>query len=207
MVILGQACIASSCIYVQKGIHNKFLEEISKCAKTIVKATSGLFDKGTLHGPQVLQTQYDHIIGYINSRKLERAKICTSKERHSEKGYFIKPTVFVDAKPSIKIMWEEIFSPVCSVVKFKTEKEVIEWANDTTYSLATNILTENSAHAIYIVNALEASNVTVNCTFSTDVSMPFSRYKQSGIGREFGQEALDIYTQVKAVHINIGQVL
>ncbi|KXN81421.1 Aldehyde dehydrogenase [Leucoagaricus sp. SymC.cos] len=206
---MGQACIAGSRIYVQEGIHDRFLEGISKHAESMANATGSPFNEGTLHGPQVSQTQYDRVMGYINSGKSEGAKIHIGGERHGEEGYFIKPTVIVDAQASMKIMREEIFGPVCSVVKFKTEEEVTEWANDTTYGLAANILTENSSRAIRMANALQAGSVFVNCTatMAVEINVPFGGYKQSGIGREFGQEALDTYTQTKAIHINIGQVL
>jgi aldehyde dehydrogenase (NAD+) len=122
-------------------------------------------------------------MGYISSGVSEGAKVHIGGERHGDEGYFIKPTVFVDAKPSMKIMREEIFGPVCSIVKFKTEeganqnhlyrihpltkdnpystKEVTEWANDTTYGLAANILTENMARGIRMANALEAGCIYV----------------------------------------------
>ncbi|KAF5346539.1 hypothetical protein D9756_010084 [Leucocoprinus leucothites] len=204
---MGQVCIAGSRIYVQEGIYDKFLEGFTKVAATLTSATGRPFEEGSQHGPQVSKTQFERVMGYINSGKSEGAKVHMGGERHGEEGYFIKPTVFVDAKHSMKIMQEEIFGPVCSIVKFQTEEEVIEWANDTTYGLAASVLTENSARAIRMANALEAGSVFVNCASWVEVNVPFGGYKQSGIGREFGQEALDVYTQVKAVHINIGQVL
>ncbi|KXN80716.1 Aldehyde dehydrogenase [Leucoagaricus sp. SymC.cos] len=204
---MGQACVAGSRIYVQEGIHDKFLEGFTKIAQGLANATGNPFDEGTQHGPQVSKIQYERVMGYINSGRSEGATVHVGGERHGEEGYFIKPTIFVDAKPSMKIMQEEIFGPVCSVIKFKTEEEVIEWANDTTYGLAANVLTENSARAIRMANSLEAGTVNVNCALSFELGVPFGGYKQSGLGRELGEKALDTYTQIKAVHINIGQVL
>ncbi|KAJ3560611.1 hypothetical protein NP233_g10723 [Leucocoprinus birnbaumii] len=204
---MGQACIAGSRIYVQEGIYDKFLEGFTEHAKELTKSIGGPFDEGVQHGPQVSKVQYERVMGYISSGKSDGAKVHIGGERFGEQGYFIKPTIFVDAKPEMKIMQEEIFGPVCSIVKFHTEEEVTEWANDTTYGLAANVLTESSSRAIRMANNLEAGGIYVNCAQSVEVCVPFGGYKQSGIGRELGEAALETYTQVKAVHINIGQVL
>ncbi|KAF5346485.1 hypothetical protein D9756_010093 [Leucocoprinus leucothites] len=204
---MGQVCIAGSRIYVQEGIYDKFLEGFTAFTEELTSATGQPFEAGTRHGPQVSKGQFDRVMGYISSGKSEGAKVQIGGESFGQEGYFIKPTVFVDVKPSMKIMQEEIFGPVCAVVKFKTEEEVTEWANDTTFGLAANILTENSARAIRMANALEAGVIYVNNATAGDINVPFGGYKQSGIGREMGEEALHAYTQVKAVHLNIGQVL
>ncbi|KAF5346533.1 hypothetical protein D9756_010088 [Leucocoprinus leucothites] len=204
---MGQICIAGSRIYVQEGIYDKFLEGFTEYAEGLTKATGSPFEEETRHGPQVSKAQYERVMEYIESGTSEGAKVHTGGGRFGEEGYFIKPTVFVDAKPSMKIMREEIFGPVCCIVKFKTEEEVIEWANDTAYGLAANILTENSARAIRMANSVEAGSIYVNCAMDGGIGAPFGGYKQSGIGREMGEAALDTYTQVKAVHINIGQKL
>jgi len=201
---MGQACTAGSRIYVHEGIYDQFLEGFTKIAEGLTQATGGPFDQGVQHGPQVSQTQFDRVMGYINSGKADGARVHTGGERYGDKGYFIKPTVFVDVKADMKIMREEIFGPVCSLVKFRTEEEVTEWANDTTYGLGASVLTENVSRAIRMANALEAGSIFVNCTQNAEISIPFGGYKQSGIGRECGEYALDTYTQVKAVHINVG---
>ncbi|KAJ3569879.1 hypothetical protein NP233_g4766 [Leucocoprinus birnbaumii] len=203
----GQVCIAGSRIFVQEGIYEKFLEGFTAYADQLAKATGHPFEETTHHGPLVSKTQYERVLGYIDSGKSEGAKIHTGGEWVGGDGYFVKPTVFVDVKPDMKIMREEIFGPVCCLVKFKTEEEVTEWANDTTYGLAANVLTENSSRAIRMANALEAGSIYVNCALDGGINVPFGGYKQSGIGREMGEAALDTYTQVKAVHINTGQKL
>ncbi|KAF5346487.1 hypothetical protein D9756_010090 [Leucocoprinus leucothites] len=204
---MGQACIAGSRIYVQEGIYDEFLTGFTKYAEGLTQSAGGPFEEGVQHGPQVSKTQYERVMGYISSGKSEGAKVLIGGERLGEQGYFIKPTIFVDAKPNMKIMQEEIFGPVCSIVKFRTEEEVTEWANDTTYGLAANVLTENSSRAIRMANNLEAGGIYVNCAQSPEVNVAFGGFKQSGLGRELGEAALETYTQVKAVHINIGQVL
>ncbi|EKM77497.1 hypothetical protein AGABI1DRAFT_115102 [Agaricus bisporus var. burnettii JB137-S8] len=204
---MGQACVAGSRIYVQEKIYDQFLQGFTKTAEVLAGATGGPFEPGVQHGPQVSNLQFERVMGYIKSGKSEGAKVLIGGERHGDTGYFIKPTVFTEAKPDMKIMQEEIFGPVCSVVKFKTEEEVTEWANNTTYGLAASILTENVARAIRMASNIEAGSISINSGPSAEPNVPFGGYKQSGIGRELGQYALDTYTQVKAVHINLGQKL
>ncbi|KAJ3569875.1 hypothetical protein NP233_g4768 [Leucocoprinus birnbaumii] len=204
---MGQICSAGSRIYVQDGIYDQFLKEFTIYVEGLTSGMGQPFEAATRHGPQVSKAQFERIMSYISFGNSEGAKIHFGGERFGEKGYFIRPTIFVDVKPSMKIMREEIFGPVCCVVKFRTEEEVLDWANDTTYGLAANVLTENAARAIRMAHALEAGVIYVNHTIAGDINVPFGGYKQSGLGREMGEEALATYTQVKAVHLNIGQVL
>jgi len=204
---MGQSCVAASRIFVQEGIYNKFLEHFTTLAKNLGDNAGSPFDPKTQHGPQVSKTQFDRVMGFINSGKQEGAKVAVGGERHGNEGYFIKPTVFTEVNPKMSIMQDEIFGPVCSVLKFKTEEEVLEIANDVAYGLGANVFTENTSRAIRVAHALEAGSIWVNCAQATEMNVPFGGYKQSGIGRELGQYALDTYTQVKGVHINIGQKL
>ncbi|KXN92973.1 Aldehyde dehydrogenase, partial [Leucoagaricus sp. SymC.cos] len=206
-VNMGHICIAGSRIYVQEGIFDKFIECLTQYVQAFTDAVGSPFEEGNLHGLQISKTQYERVMGYIESGKSDGDKVHAGGEGIGKEGYFIKSTMFVDTTPDMKIMREEIFGPVCAVVKFKTEDGVIELANDTTFGLAANLFTENSARAIRISNALEAGCVNVNCSLQFDANVPFGGYKQSGIGREAREAALDACTQVKAVHINLGQRL
>jgi len=201
---MGQVCIAGSRIFVQEGIYDAFLTQFTAIAKYLTSATGDPFSNETQHGPQVSQTQFERVMGYIESGKQQGATLHTGGERHGDEGYFIQPTIFTDVKPEMKIVQEEIFGPVAAIIKFKTEEEVIEAANDTVYGLSCNIFSENASRAIRVAHALEAGTAWVNTALTTEVAVPFGGYKQSGIGRELGEYALDTYTQVKAVHVNIG---
>ncbi|PPR03693.1 hypothetical protein CVT24_007414 [Panaeolus cyanescens] len=201
---MGQACTAGSRIFVQESIHDKFLEKFTAKTQDLTEKTGDPFTSGTEHGPQVSQVQFDRVMGYIESGKSEGAKVHMGGERHGEAGYFIKPTVFTECKRDMKIIREEIFGPVCAVMKFKTEEEVIEVANDTTYGLGCNVFSQNINRALRVAHALEAGSAWVNCAQAGDAAVPFGGYKQSGIGRELGEYAIHTYTQVKAVHVNIG---
>ncbi|KAG6917502.1 hypothetical protein DXG01_002366 [Tephrocybe rancida] len=220
---MGQSCVAGSRIFVQEGIYDEFLAKFSAIAKHLTEKTGDPFGTGTQHGPQVSQTQLNRVMSYIESGKQEGATVHTGGARHGEEGYFVQPTIFTDVKPEMKIVKEEIFGPVGVVVKFKTEEgecmfkylrtpanttaEVIEAANNTSYGLACHVFSQDISRALRVAHSLEAGSAWVNCAQMTDKAVPFGGYKQSGIGRELGEYALDTYTQVKGVHVNIGQKL
>lgn len=202
----GQCCCAGSRIYVQEGIYDKFIAAFKKQAEE--NKVGDPFKEETFQGPQVSQLQYDRVMGYIKSGKEEGATVVTGGERLGEKGYFIQPTIFADVRHDMKIMQEEVFGPVCSISKFKDEKEVLGYAHDTTYGLAAAVHTTNINTAIRVSNALKAGTVWVNCYNLLHFALPFGGYRESGIGRELGQAALDNYTQTKSVAIKLaGPVL
>ncbi|KAJ8483087.1 hypothetical protein ONZ45_g14722 [Pleurotus djamor] len=198
-----QVCIAGSRIFVQEGIYPKFIEAFAAVAKGLASAAGDPFGAQTTHGPQVSSTQFDRVMGYVTAGKTDGANLLVGGGRIGSEGYFIEPTIFTDCNKDMKIVQEEIFGPVAAIIKFKTEDEVIEMANDTVYGLACAVFTENGSRAIRVAHALEAGTAWVNCYGAGDVAVPFGGYKQSGIGREMGEYALSTYTQVKAVHVNL----
>ncbi|KNZ73595.1 Aldehyde dehydrogenase [Termitomyces sp. J132] len=204
---MGQSCAAGSRIFVQEGIYDEFLAKFTAIAKNLAATTGDPFAIGMQHGPQISQVQFDRVMSYIESGKQEGATVHIGGARHGQEGYFIQPTIFTNVKPEMKIVKEEIFGPVGVVFKFKTEEEVIEAANNTTYGLACNVFSQNISRALRVAHSLEAGSAWVNYAKTVDKAVPFGGYKQSGIGRELGEYALDTYTQVKAVHVNIGQML
>jgi aldehyde dehydrogenase (NAD+) len=201
----GQCCCAGSRIYVQEGIYDKFIERFR--ARAQANKVGDPFAEGTFQGPQVSQLQYDRIMGYIEEGKKAGAKVETGGQRHGKEGYFIEPTIFSNVTEDMKIMQEEIFGPVCSIAKFKTEEEIIKIGNATTYGLAAGIHTTNLNTAIRVANALHAGTVWVNQYNMLHQQMPFGGFKESGIGRELGEAALANYTQTKSVSIRLGDAL
>jgi len=119
---MGQSCTAGSRIFVQESIYPAFLERFTALAKDLADHTGSPFDPDTQHGPQISQTQFDRVMGFIDSGKQEGANVAIGGERHGQEGYFIKPTVFTNVNPKMSIMQDEIFGPVCSIMKFKTEE-------------------------------------------------------------------------------------
>ncbi|KAI0153951.1 aldehyde dehydrogenase [Pestalotiopsis sp. NC0098] len=198
----GQCCCAGSRIYVQEGIYDKFVEAFKKRAEA--NAVGDPFHNDTFQGPQVSQLQYDRIMGYIEDGKKAGAKVETGGERHGDKGYFIKPTIFSGVTHDMKIMREEIFGPVAALSKFSSEEEVIKLGNDSTYGLAAAVHTQDLNTAIRVSNALKAGTVWVNSYNMLHTAVPFGGFKESGIGRELGEAALSNYTQNKSVSIRLG---
>ncbi|EGO20009.1 putative 1-pyrroline-5-carboxylate dehydrogenase [Serpula lacrymans var. lacrymans S7.9] len=206
----GQNCSAGSRIFIQAGIYDEFLRQFTEQALAL--KVGDPFDPSTFQGPQVSKTQFERIMGYISSGKSDGATVHIGGNRIGEEGYFIQPTIFTDCTSNMKIVREEIFGPVACVMKFTTEEEAIEQANDTSYGLAASVFTKDIDRAIRFAHALEAGTawsplinlVQINCANQTEISLPFGGFKQSGIGRELSEYALENYTNVKAVHVNIG---
>ncbi|KAI8369237.1 aldehyde dehydrogenase domain-containing protein [Radiomyces spectabilis] len=199
----GQCCCAGSRVYVQESIYEEFLEKFK--AYTSKTKLGDPHDDATYQGPQVSQVQYDRIMGYIEAGKKEGATCVLGGKRWGDKGYFIEPTIFTDVTEKMTIMQEEIFGPVVAICKFKDVDDAIEKAHDTTYGLAAAVFTKDIARAVDVSNRLQAGTVWVNCYNELDYQTPFGGYKQSGIGRENGEYALDNYIQVKTVKINVNR--
>jgi len=201
----GQCCCAGSRVYVQDTIYDKFLEKFKeRAAKNVV---GDPFAKDTFQGPQVSQIQFDRIMDYIKQGKDAGAKVEIGGNRKGDKGYFIEPTIFSNVTEDMKIVQEEIFGPVVTVSKFSSKEEVIKAGNGTTYGLAAAIHTKNLNTAIEVSNALKAGTVWVNTYNTLHHQLPFGGYKESGIGRELGEDALANYTQTKTVNIRLGDAL
>jgi len=201
----GQACCAGSRIFVQAGIYDRFLDEFTK--KTLSLKLGDPFATDSYQGPQVSQLQYDRIMDFISSGKKEGATVHAGGERHGTEGYWIQPTIFTDVKPDMRIVREEIFGPVGVVIKFEDDEDVIRQANDTTYGLAAAVFTQNIKRGIETAHKLQAGTAWINCVNQLHPNVPFGGFKQSGIGRELGEYALHNYTNVKAVHVNLGHVM
>ncbi|KAA1476364.1 aldehyde dehydrogenase [Dentipellis sp. KUC8613] len=201
----GQACCAGSRIFVQSGIYDEFLKRFTEKAGSL--RLGDPFATDSYQGPQVSQIQYDRIMSYINSGKEEGATVHLGGERHGEEGYWIKPTIFTDTKPNMRIVQEEIFGPVGVVIKFEDEADVIKQANDTVYGLAAAVFSQDINRAIETAHKLHAGTAWINCVNQLHPQVPFGGYKQSGIGRELGEYALDSYTNIKAVHVNLGHTI
>jgi aldehyde dehydrogenase (NAD+) len=198
----GQCCCAGSRLFVEERVYDAFIERLVKKAKT--QKVGDPFDPETTQGPQVSQEQFDRIMGYIDSGKKEGAQLLTGGKRIGGKGFFIEPTVFAGVKDEMKIAREEIFGPVMNVLKFQNVDEVIARGNRTFYGLAAAVWTRDIAKAHRLANGLRAGTVWINCYDVFDAAAPFGGFKMSGIGRELGEYALGLYTEVKTVYVNLG---
>jgi aldehyde dehydrogenase (NAD+) len=197
----GQCCCAGSRLFVEEKVHDQVVEKLVKKAKS--QKVGDPFDPDTTQGPQVSQEQCDRITGYIEAGKKEGAKLLTGGNRISGKGYFIEPTVFDGVKDEMKIAKEEIFGPVMNILTFKDTDEVMKRGNQTFFGLAAAVWTKDIQKAHRLANSLRAGTVWVNCYDVFDAAAPFGGFKMSGIGRELGEYALELYTEVKTVYVNL----
>jgi aldehyde dehydrogenase (NAD+) len=197
----GQSCCAGSRVFVEETIYEQFVEK--SIARAQKRRVGDPLDPRTDQGPQVTQTQFDRVMGYIESGKSEGATLACGGERVGNRGYFIQPTVFADVTDDMKIAREEIFGPVMSVIPFKTVDEVITRANRTSYGLAAGVWTRDIKKAHAVANGVRAGTVWVNCYHVLDTRAPFGGFKQSGIGRELGEHGLQEYTEVKTVTVKL----
>lgn len=197
----GQNCSAGSRIFVHSKHYDQVVKELAEMANN-VKLGAGM-DNGTEMGPLVSKKQQERVLDYIEKGKVEGARVAAGGERAFDKGYFVQPTIFADVTDDMTIAKEEIFGPVVCVLKFDTVDEVIERANNTPYGLAAGVWTENIKTGHKVANALKAGTVWINDYNLEDAAAPFGGYKQSGIGREMGSYALDNYTEVKSVWVNL----
>ena len=197
----GQSCCAGSRVFVEETIYDEFVEK--SIARARKRRVGDPLDPRTDQGPQVSESQFDRIMGYIESGKREGATLACGGERVGDRGYFIQPTVFSDVLDEMKIAREEIFGPVMSIIPFKDMDEVIARANRTTYGLAAGVWTRDIKKAHAVANSMRAGTVWVNCYHVLDTRAPFGGYKQSGMGRELGEYGLQQYTEVKTVTVKL----
>jgi aldehyde dehydrogenase (NAD+) len=197
----GQACIASSRVYVHASIADKFMAGMKAAMVEMGKSGDALV-AGTRRGPQADKIQFDRVMSYLQSAKDEKIDIPLGGHREGEKGYFIEPTIIANAPEDSKVMKEEIFGPVVCINTFTDEEEVLEKANDTEYGLYASVFTKDISRALRVAKRLEAGSVGVNCTSPTmAIDMPFGGFKQSGDGRELSKYSTDYWTELKSVFI------
>jgi acyl-CoA reductase-like NAD-dependent aldehyde dehydrogenase len=199
----GEVCAAGSRLFVEQSVHDQFLE---KLAERAAKLTVGdpMHPKTRL-GALVSSEQMNKVLGYIESGKSEGARLVTGGERAPQngKGFFVKPTIFDRVDNSMKIAREEIFGPVLAAIEFKDIDDAIAQANNTIYGLAAAVWTRDVKKAHKAARAIKAGTVWVNTYNMLDTASPFGGYKMSGFGRELGEHALDLYTQVKSVWVDL----
>jgi len=195
----GQICWAGSRLFVEEKVHDQFLEKLLRHVHDDWKVGDPM-DPKTCVGPLISQKHLGDVLGYIETGKKEGAKLILGGDRPPmKKGYYLNPTVFDAVENTMKLAREEIFGPVLAVIPFKEFDEVIEKANDTFYGLAAGVWTNDMKKAYHTARRLKAGSVWVNCYGALDVMAPFGGFKQSGFGREFGQEVLPLYTETKTV--------
>ncbi len=193
----GQVCTAGSRLYVQKKLFDRVVADLAAIASKM-KLGPGL-DPSSELGPLVSEVQRDRVCGYIDSGISQGAKVATGGGRVNSKGYFVQPTVLVDARQDMRVVQEEIFGPVVVALPYDDVDDAVRLANDTPYGLGASIWSNDLARVHRLIPRIKAGTVWVNCHSMLDASLPFGGYKQSGIGREMGRAALDLFTETKSV--------
>lgn len=197
----GQICAAGSRIYVQDTIYDKFVDEFTKRVREAVHGDPLLPE--TTKGPVVARAQLDRILSYVQKGRESGARLLSGGHQLSGAGHFVANTAFADVDQAADIMQEEVFGPLASLAPFKTEKEVIDKANDSVYGLSSAVFTNDINRAFRLSEAIETGQVTVNTWGTVNANTPFGGVKESGFGRDLGRQALDDWTVTKTIKINI----
>ena len=199
----GQVCSAGSRILVHQDIYDEVVERLVVRAKGI--RVGDPRDVGTSMGPLVSRIQMNRVLEYIDIGKREGAQIAVGGARLGDSGYFVGPTVFAGVDHQMRISQEEIFGPVASVIRFDDDEDALRIANGTKYSLAAGVWSADIGRIHRFVRRLKAGTVWANTFGPTDVRLPWGGARDSGFGREHGEEAIANFTEPKAVWINIGK--
>lgn len=197
----GQCCCAGSRLFVEKSIHDEFVEKVAARAKS--RKLGDPLDPETTQGPQVDRAQFDKIMHYIELGKSSGARCVAGGHRVGDKGFYIAPTVFDNVTDDMPIAVDEIFGPVLSILPFESIEEVTQRANHTNFGLAAAVWTRDVAKAHRIANSVRAGTVWINCYDVFDAAAPFGGFKMSGMGRELGEAALANYTEYKTVTMSL----
>jgi aminomuconate-semialdehyde/2-hydroxymuconate-6-semialdehyde dehydrogenase len=194
----GQVCLAGSRLYVQREVYDEFLHRFVEAAEAL--RIGDPTDPTTEFGPLASAEHYAKVSGYVDSIENDGGKVLTGGLAD---GWFVRPTIVVDAPAEARVCREEIFGPVVVVHQFDTEAEAVALANDTRYGLNAMLFTENLSRAHRVSDALKAGTVWVNCFFIRDLRAPFGGVGDSGVGREGGSFSREFFTEPKAVVMQI----
>jgi acyl-CoA reductase-like NAD-dependent aldehyde dehydrogenase len=199
----GQVCTAGTRLLVQREIKDEFLAKVATIAKDLKPGNP--LDPETTFGALVDDRQIDTVLGYVEKGKAEGASLLCGGERTLKEsgGCYVQPTIFDNVTNEMTIAQEEIFGPVISALAFDDFEEAMQIANDSIYGLAAGIWTSNINTAHHAGRRLRAGNVWINCWDGSDITTPFGGFKQSGFGRDRSLHALDKYTELKTIWLEL----
>jgi betaine-aldehyde dehydrogenase len=204
----GEICTNGTRVFVENGIHDEFVERL--LARTSRLKIGDPMDPDTQIGALISEGHMETVLSYIEKGKAEGANLrCGGKRSDDPKlanGCFVEPTIFTDCKDDMAITTDEIFGPVMSILSFADETEVVQRANNTEYGLAAGVFTKDLARGHRVIAELQAGTCWINNYNITPIELPIGGYKQSGLGRENSPAAIDHYTQLKSVYVELGDV-
>lgn len=202
----GQNCTANSRILVEEDVYDEFL---TKFKQYVLEnwITGDPFDSKTTVGPLISKVQLDRVLEYVkigeDEEHLEKLELGDKAIYSNHNGWFLNPTVFLDVPVDSRLFQEEIFGPVVTITKFRGYKDALSKANNTQYGLGSAVFTKDIKKAHKFGKGLKAGTVWINSSNDEDIRASFGGYKMSGIGRELGESGVDVYTQIKAIHVNL----
>ncbi|KAL0881047.1 hypothetical protein ABMA27_002182 [Loxostege sticticalis] len=199
----GQCCCAGTRTYVQAGVYDQFVQKAAEIAQK--RSVGNPFDD-VQQGPQIDKEMYEKVLAYIEAGKKAGARCIAGGGKVGDKGYYIKPTVFADVKDDMKIAREEIFGPVQSIFKFNTFEEAVDRANDTNYGLGAGVITNDITRALTFAKHVRSGSVWVNTYDHVTAQTPFGGFKDSGLGRELGEDGINQYLECKTVTVALPKV-
>jgi phenylacetaldehyde dehydrogenase len=193
----GQICTAGSRLLIEDAVYDRVLEGVGRIAGDLRLGSP--FDDATQIGPVISRRQRDRIAGLVSAGIAEGAQVVAGGAAGEGDGWFYRPTVLADVAPGMTVMREEIFGPVVCATRITDRAQIVPLANDTPFGLAASIWTRNLDNAHVLADRIEAGTVWLNTHNVLDLAMPFGGSKLSGLGREFGTEAIHAFTEPKAV--------
>jgi len=199
----GQTCTAGSRLYAHESCYDRLLDAIANHAAAL-KIGNGL-DEDVSFGPLISQEQWDRVSSYVEIGTGEGARLLAGGQRPDglNEGFFFQPTILGDAKANMRVVREEIFGPVLSALSWSDVDDLVSEANDSEFGLSAGIWTNDLKSAHRIAAAVKAGTVWVNCFNLVDPASPFGGFKQSGWGREHGRQAMELYSEIKSVWVNL----
>jgi acyl-CoA reductase-like NAD-dependent aldehyde dehydrogenase len=193
----GQACVAQTRILVSEKRHDEFVNTLAGMMSEL--NVGDPTDEATDIGPLFAKRHQHQVQEYIRSGQSEGARIVLGGLNTSEeRGWYVRPTLFVDATNDMRIAREEIFGPVLTVLRYRDEDDAVRIANETDYGLAGSVWTSDVAHGLEVAAAVRTGTYGINM-YTLDIGAPFGGFKQSGIGREFGPEGLHEYVELQTL--------